>query len=166
MYYKIVYIILLYITLLLPGSLQAQKPSKAAALCEKAKTAVNAHDFNKAKNLLMQARVKDPQFPDTYILLGDLYNFTLKSDSAEACYNRAIDLIGNPDPLLYYIAATEGAKCGHYETALKNYETFMQRGLQYPAERHRATLPLHRQHQRCALVVLHQRRQDLLLPHL
>lgn len=131
MYYKIVYIILLYCLSLLPFTAQAQKTGKAAALCEKAKTAINAHDFDKAYSLLTQARSKDPLYPDTYILLGDLYNFTLRSDSAEACYNRAIDLIGNPDPLLYYIAATEGAKCGHYESALGNYEIFMQRGLQY-----------------------------------
>lgn len=130
-YCKIVYIILLSFLTLSPGLGMAQKKSKVVSYCEKARVAMNAHDFDKAMGFLMQARAKDPLWPDTYILLGDLYNFTLRSDSAEKCYNRAIELIGSPDPLLYYIAATEGAKCGHYENALRNYERFMERGLQY-----------------------------------
>ena len=92
---------------------------------------INERNFDKALSLLAQAKSKDPSFPDTYILMGDIYNFTLKSDSAMNCYNKAIDLIGEPDPLLYYIAANEGSKCGQYENALHNYELFMAKGLQY-----------------------------------
>lgn len=109
----------------------AQKNSRAAALCQKAEQMINERNFDKALSLLAQAKSKDPSFPDTYILMGDIYNFTLKSDSAMNCYNKAIDLIGEPDPLLYYIAANEGSKCGQYENALHNYELFMAKGLQY-----------------------------------
>lgn len=109
----------------------AQKNSKVASLCLKAQHCINDHDFEKALALLNQAEQKDPTYPDTYILKGDLFNFTLKSDSAAKCYNKAIELLGNPDPMLYYIAANENAKCAQYETALHNYEIFLQKGIQY-----------------------------------
>lgn len=130
---KIVYIILLSLTACFfrPNVVSAQKNSRAAALCQKAEQMINERNFDKALSLLAQAKSKDPSFPDTYILMGDIYNFTLKSDSAMNCYNKAIDLIGEPDPLLYYIAANEGSKCGQYENALHNYELFMAKGLQY-----------------------------------
>lgn len=130
---KIVYIILLLLTACFfrPNVVSAQKNSRAASLCQKAEQMINERNFDKALSLLAQAKSKDPSFPDTYILMGDIYNFTLKSDSAMNCYNKAIDLIGEPDPLLYYIAANEGSKCGQYENALHNYELFMAKGLQY-----------------------------------
>lgn len=135
MYHKlnIVYIIILIcaICFIAPSSVFAQKSSKVVSLCTKAEQAINQHDFDKALTLLKQAVQKDNTFPDAYILMGDVYNFSLKSDSAVKCYNKAIELIGDPDPMLYFIAANEGAKCGQYENALQNYELFMQKGLQY-----------------------------------
>jgi outer membrane protein OmpA-like peptidoglycan-associated protein len=115
----------------LPEILFAQKTSKAVPLCEKAGQAMNIQDFDKAMKYLDQAQAKDPNYPDLYIMKGDIYNFRLQSDSAMRCYQRAIDLIGEPDPMLYYIAGNEGAKCGAYEYALRTLETFLQRGLQY-----------------------------------
>ena len=132
MKYKIVYIILMLVLWSFsPLSLCAQKSSKSAALCKKAETLINERSFDKAHTLLRQAISKDPSFPDSYILLGDLYNFTLRSDSAAKCYNKAIELLGEPDPMLYFIAANESAKCGQYGDALRNYEHFLQKGVQY-----------------------------------
>ena len=116
---------------MMPHTLMAQKASKAAAMCTKAQQLINNQQFDKALVLLNQARTKDPFYSDVYIMMGDIYNFTLRSDSAFSCYAKAIDLIGEPDPLLYYIAATEGAKCQQYGPALDYYEKFMQKGLQY-----------------------------------
>ena len=131
-YYKIVYIILLLSSLqMIPHTLLAQKASKAAAICTKAQQLINNQQFDKALVLLNQAKTKDPSYSDIYIMMGDIYNFTLRSDSAFRCYAKAIDLIGEPDPLLYYIAATEGTKCQQYGPALDYYEKFMQKGLQY-----------------------------------
>ena len=130
---KIVYI-LIYIgvlSLMAPVSLFAQKSSKAVSLCKKAEQCINERNFDKALVLLRQAEQKDPQYPDLYIMMGDVYNFTLKSDSAVKCYNKAIDLLGDPDPMLYYIAANEGLKCGQYADALRNYELFLHKGVQY-----------------------------------
>ncbi len=115
----------------MPLPLSAQRSPKAAALCKKAGQCVNERNFDKALALLRQAEAKDPQYADVYIMMGDVYNFTLVPDSAVKCYNRAIELIGNPDPMLYYIAANEGAKCGQYEDALRNYELFIHKGVQY-----------------------------------
>lgn len=129
---NIVYILILCIvTAFLPTQMSAQKSSKAAALCEKAKQAMQANDFIKAMGYLNQAQAKDPTYPDTYIIKGDIFNFNLVSDSAMVCYQRAIDLIGDPDPILYYIAGNEGAKCGAYEYALNTLQLFLQKGLQY-----------------------------------
>ena len=116
---------------MMPHTLMAQKASKAAAMCTKAQQLINNQQFDKALVLLNQARAKDPSYSDVYIMMGDIYNFTLRSDSAFRCYAKAIDLIGEPDPLLYYIAATEGAKCQQYGSALDYYEKFMLKGLQY-----------------------------------
>lgn len=115
----------------LPAELFAQKPSKAVALCEKAKQCLRANDFDKAMGYLNQAQAKDPNYPDIYIMKGDIFNFKLVSDSAMVCYQRAIDLIGDPDPMLYYIAGNEGAKCGAYEYALHTLQLFLQKGIQY-----------------------------------
>ncbi|MCR4964245.1 MAG: OmpA family protein [Bacteroidales bacterium] len=126
----IVYILVLFLGIV-PVELFSQKRSKAADLCEKAEKALNQRDFVKALNYLKQATQKDPGYVDTYILMGDAYNFTLKSDSAAACYDRAITLIGEPDPLLYNIAAAEHMKCGQYQKAHDYYELFLLKGLQY-----------------------------------
>ena len=116
---------------LMPCGMVAQKPSKAAALCEKAKQCMQANDFAKAMTYLNQAQQKDPNYSDIYVMKGDIYNFNLRSDSAMRCYQRAIELIGEPDPMLYYIAGNEGAKCGAYEYALNTLQLFLQKGLQY-----------------------------------
>ncbi|MCR4826875.1 MAG: OmpA family protein [Bacteroidales bacterium] len=130
---KIVYIILLCIPLgFLPGISYAQKTSKAVPLCEKAGKSIQSQDYVKAMDYLNQAQSKDPYYPDIYIMKGDVFNFNLMSDSAMLNYQRAIDLIGDPDPMLYYIAGNEGAKCGAYEYALKSLELFLQKGIQYP----------------------------------
>lgn len=130
--FNIVYIILLFILMsFVPSQMNAQKSSKAAPLCEKAKKAMQLQDFPKAIDYLNQAQSKDPDYADIYIMKGDIFNFTLRSDSAMLNYQRAIDLIGDPDPMLYYIAGNEGAKCGEYEYALKTLQHFLQTGLQY-----------------------------------
>ena len=130
--FDIVYIILLFILMsFVPSQMNAQKSSKAAPLCEKAKKAMQLQDFPKAIDYLNQAQSKDPDYADIYIMKGDIFNFTLRSDSAMVNYQRAIDLIGDPDPMLYYIAGNEGAKCGEYEYALKTLQHFLQTGLQY-----------------------------------
>lgn len=130
---NIVYIILLSIIPILcnPFGANAQKVSKAVALCNKAQQFINTRDFAKAMSVLKQAQQKDPTYADTYILMGDLYNFTLNSDSAALCYNKAIALIGDPDPMLYFITANEEVKCSKYAEALKNYELFLLKGVQY-----------------------------------
>lgn len=114
-----------------PMITSAQKGSKAAPLCEKAKQCLKSNDFDKALTYLYQAQAKDPYFSDIYIMKGDIFNFRLQSDSAMLNYQRAIDLIGDPDPMLYFIAGNEGAKCGAYEYALNTLQLFLQKGLQY-----------------------------------
>ena len=115
MYNKIIVYIIILLLGFMPVEVLAQKRSKAADYCEKAEKALNQRDFGKAIAYLKQALQKDPLYADAYILMGDAYNFTLKSDSAASCYDRAVELIGEPDPLLYHITATEFMKCGRYD---------------------------------------------------
>lgn len=117
--------------LIAPVITTAQKTSKAAPLCDKAKQCLKVNDFDKALRYLDQAQLKDPNYADVYIMKGDIYNIQLRSDSAYKNYQRAIDIIGVPDPMLYYIAGNEGAKCGAYAYALKTLQLFLQYGLQY-----------------------------------
>ena len=129
---NIVYIVLMCVVVgMMPVGAFAQKGSKAVPLCEKAKQCMKANDFGKAMTYLNQAQAKDPNYADLYIMKGDIFNFNLLSDSAMRCYQRAIDLIGDPDPMLYFIAGNEGAKCGAYEYALNTLLLFLQKGLQY-----------------------------------
>lgn len=135
-HYIYVYIILLFcgiLSLNIPFTADAQTKvnSKVISLCKKADQYINQHDFEKAMDCLKQAKQKDPSYSDIYVLMGDIYNFTLHADSAVVCYNKAISLIGEPDPMLYCIAGNEGAKCGQYDNALHNYELFLKKGLQY-----------------------------------
>ena len=83
-----------------PMITSAQKSSKAAPLFEKAKQCMKSNDFNKALTYLYQAQAKDPNFADLYIMKGDIFNFRLQPDSAMRNYQRAIELIGDPDPML------------------------------------------------------------------
>ncbi len=131
MYNKIIVYIIILLLGFMPVEVLAQKRSKAADYCEKAEKALNQRDFGKAIAYLKQALQKDPLYADAYILMGDAYNFTLKSDSAASCYDRAVELIGEPDPLLYHITATEFMKCGRYDKAARHFETFLKKGLQY-----------------------------------
>lgn len=126
----IVYIIILLICSM-ANCVWAQKPSKTASMCAKAEQAIQNRDFDKALLLLKQVIQKDNTNSDAYIMLGDVYNFSLKSDSAFKCYSRAIELLGEPDPMLYFIAGNEGAKSGQFQEAIYYYELFMQKGLQY-----------------------------------
>lgn len=129
---NIVYIILMcVIVAMMPERAFAQKASKAAPLCEKAKQCLKSNDFDKALAYLNQAQLKDPNYADLYIMKGDIYNFQLLSDSAYRNYQRAIDILGNPDPMLYFISGNEGAKCGAYEYAYNTLQLFLETGLQY-----------------------------------
>ena len=133
-HYIYVYIILLFCGVLCLNTpfeavAQSKPNSKVVALCKKADQYINQHNFEKAMDCLKQAKQKDSSYSDIYVLMGDIYNFTLHADSAVACYNKAISLIGEPDPMLYCIAGNEGVKCGQYDNALHNYELFLKKGL-------------------------------------
>lgn len=73
--------------LIAPVITTAQKTSKAAPLCDKAKQCLKVNDFDKALRYLDQAQLKDPNYADVYIMKGDIYNIQLRSDSAYKNYS-------------------------------------------------------------------------------
>ncbi|MDL2312530.1 OmpA family protein [Bacteroidales bacterium OttesenSCG-928-B11] len=116
-----------FILLLLSFNLTAQNtPSKKVLdLVNKAKTCINQHEFDKAEKYLEKIFNIDDTYAEAYLLQGDIYNVTLKSGKAADCYNKAISLMKNPKPLLYFIAASEELKVGRYESAQKNLQTYL-----------------------------------------
>lgn len=124
---KIVPFILIISVLLISMTLSAQTKKSVLKLCEKAVVEIENRNFDKAIVLLQKALKKDSLYPEIYIRLGDAYNFTLQSENAAACYNRAIQLFEDPNPILYMFAADEELKSGKYQEALLNYQKFLQK---------------------------------------
>lgn len=102
---------------------------KVIELCKKAKTELNAKNFDKAANYLQKAKKVDSTFADIYVIQGDLFNFTLKSSDAADSYNKAISLNPKLKPILYFITAEEEIKCGRYESALSHYNIYLDKTL-------------------------------------
>ena len=100
---------------------------KVVDLCKKAKHELNNKNFKKAETYLAKAQKIDSTFADIYVIRGDMYNFSLESEKAVACYNKAISMAKNPKPLLFYITAEEEAKAGLYEAALAHYNTYIEK---------------------------------------
>ena len=98
---------------------------KILKLRDKAKDAIAEKSYDKATQYLQKIMAIDPTYPDAYIMQGDVYNFTLKSEAAADNYNKAISLTKDPKPILYFITAEEELKCGRYESAYNHYTTYL-----------------------------------------
>ncbi len=107
----------------------AQNNKKVIDLCKKAKSELNAKNFDKTANLLQKAKKIDSTFADIYVIQGDMYNFTLKSPEAADSYNKALSLNPNLKPILYFITAEEELKCGRYVSAQEHYHTYLDKTL-------------------------------------
>lgn len=119
--------ILIISALFVSTTLLAQTKKSVLKLCEKATVEIENRNFDKAILLLQKALKKDSLYSEIYIRLGDVYNFTLQSENAALCYNKAIQLLDNPNSILYMFAADEELKSGNYNDALKNYHLFLQK---------------------------------------
>lgn len=122
--FKIVLLTLL--TLFTVQITQAQVKRSVRKLCDKAVEQIEKREFEKAIQTLNKAIKKDSTFPELYIRLGDVYNFTLESEKSALAYHKAIALLEKPDPILYMFAADEELKSGQYKEALRDYQIFMQ----------------------------------------
>jgi outer membrane protein OmpA-like peptidoglycan-associated protein len=126
---KIFSYVLIFSFLLFSISMNAQTKKSVLTLCEKAVKEIEAQNYPKALAYLNKALAKDSSYPEIYIRMGDIYNFTLKSCDAAFSYNKAISLMKNPDPILYLYAADEELKCGSYQGAYNNYQSFISKSL-------------------------------------
>src|SRR5690554_5666337 len=117
--FKIVLLTLL--TLFTVQITQAQVKRSVRKLCDKAVEQIEKREFEKAIQTLNKAIKKDSTFPELYIRLGDVYNFTLESEKSALAYHKAIALLEKPDPILYMFAADEELKSGQYKEALRDY---------------------------------------------
>lgn len=124
---NIITFVLIISGLIVSTTLNAQTKKSVLKLCEKAVIEIENRNFDKAIVLLNKALKKDTLYPEIYIRLGDVYNFTLQSQKAADCYNKAITLFENPNPILYMFAADEELKSGRYGAALINYNKFLEK---------------------------------------
>ncbi len=110
--------------------LQAQyMPSKKnIKLLDKAKTAFNSRDFNKANQILSKILAEDALYTDANIMQAEVYAVTLQPEKAARYYNNAIRLMKKPASILYFNAASEELKSGQYEKALENFNLFLSQG--------------------------------------
>lgn len=108
------------------GYSQEENP-KVVDLCKKAKHKLNSRNFDKAAKYLEKALKIDSTFADIYVIQGDMYNFSLKSEQSVQCYNKAIQLAKDPKPLLFFITAEEEVRASLYEDALKHYNDYLDR---------------------------------------
>jgi len=122
---KLFSFVLIFSILLTSLTLKAQTKKSVINLCKKATTEIELQNYPKALEYLYKALEKDSNYSEIYIRMGDIYNFTLKSCDAANCYNKALTLIENPDPILYMFAADEELKCGSYLQAYNNYQNYL-----------------------------------------
>ena len=125
---RILPIFVFIIALIFPLSAQNNE-QKLKDLCKKAKVELNNKNFKKVESYLAKAKKMDSTFADIYVIQGDMYNFSLKSDLAADCYNKAIKYAKNPKPLLYFITAEEEVKVGRYEDAQRHYNIYLDKTL-------------------------------------
>jgi outer membrane protein OmpA-like peptidoglycan-associated protein/tetratricopeptide (TPR) repeat protein len=100
---------------------------KVVDLCKKAKHELNQQNFDKAESYLNKAKKIDSTFADIYVIEGDMYNFSLKSDLSVKSYNKAIRLAKDPKPILFFVTAEEEVRAGLYSQALDHYEEYLKR---------------------------------------
>ncbi|MCK9339533.1 MAG: OmpA family protein [Bacteroidales bacterium] len=108
-------------------SAQDYSNKKVVELCRKATEAMNAKNFEKAENYLKKAIKLDSTFADIYVIQGDIYNFSLKSELAADNYEKAIRYSNKPKPILYFITAEEEVKCARYARAKANYLSYLEK---------------------------------------
>lgn len=121
--------IFVFIILLFGPTFAQNNNQKLIDLCKKAKKELNELNFKKVENYLAKAKKIDSTFYDIYVIQGDMYNFSLKSEMAADSYNKAILYAKNPKPLLYFITAEEEVKAGRYEDAQQHYNTYLDKTL-------------------------------------
>jgi outer membrane protein OmpA-like peptidoglycan-associated protein len=123
---KFLSIFVFFCLLSVNGFAQQDANPKVVELCKKAKHEINQQNFSKAESYLKKAKKIDSTFADIYVIQGDIYNFSLNSKLAAACYNKAIQLAHNPKPILFYITANEEWKAALYEDALHHFEKYLE----------------------------------------
>jgi outer membrane protein OmpA-like peptidoglycan-associated protein len=115
-----------------------QNDSRAAKFHQKALAYYNAAVYDQAIIEVRKALKADPQYIESWLLLGDISN--LKNDYATAidAYSRAIVIDPAFFPPAFYILANLQFRENKYEEAIANYERFLALGVARPAESSRA----------------------------
>lgn len=114
-------------------SAQHVPSKKVLKLKDKAKVAIRATEFEQATKYLDAIFKIDDAYAEAYLLQADIYNVTLQSGKAADYYNKALSLMENPKPILYFITASEELKVGRYESAQKNLQTYLSKGTPDPS---------------------------------
>lgn len=120
-------IVLLSLLFLFSGTVLFAQGSnkKVDKLAKQAKESINSQQFEKATGYLEKIFQLDPTYAEAYIMQGDIYNVMLQPEKAANYYNRAISLIPNPNPVLYFICAKEELKAALYQEAHDHFMLYI-----------------------------------------
>ena len=99
--------------------------SKATKSYKKAKSFYISHDYSKAERFLKKAIKNDKNFVKAWLLLGDIYSDTKRTEEAILSYERAIQIDPDFFPDILYIAGKLEFSTGKYSMALKNFKKYL-----------------------------------------
>ncbi|MCK4361418.1 MAG: tetratricopeptide repeat protein, partial [Bacteroidales bacterium] len=99
--------------------------SKATRAYKKAKSFYISHDYSNAEKFFSKAIKNDTNFVEAWLLLGDIYSDTKRTEEAILSYEKAIQIDPDFFPDILYIAGKLEFSTGKYSMALKNFKKYL-----------------------------------------
>ncbi len=99
--------------------------AKATKFYKKAKSFYISHDYSNAEKFLNKAIKNDTNFVEAWLLLGDIYYDTKRTEQAILSYEKAIRIDPDFFPDILYIAGKLELSTGKYSMALKNFKKYL-----------------------------------------
>ncbi len=123
---KSLILIFLIALFVFPGFCLSQSSNKnSIRLFKKAKTAYISHENEKAEKLLKKIIKNDSVFIEAWLLLGDIYLDSKKTDDAIKAYQKAIAIDAGFFPGACMIVGNIDYSNGKFEKAIKNFIKFL-----------------------------------------
>ncbi|MBE9480254.1 MAG: PD40 domain-containing protein [Bacteroidetes bacterium] len=99
--------------------------SKATRAYKKAKSFYISHDYSNAEKFFSKAIKNDTNFVEAWLLLGDIYSDTKRTEEAILSYEKAIQIDPDFFPDILYIAGKLEFSTAKYSMALKNFKKYL-----------------------------------------
>ncbi|MDD3744819.1 MAG: tetratricopeptide repeat protein, partial [Lentimicrobiaceae bacterium] len=117
------------------GSVKGQRDdSRAARFQQKALAYYNAAAYEQAVVEVRKALKADPEFIESWLLLGDISNLRNDYTTAIKAYSTAIKIDPSFFPPAFYILGNLQFRESNYEDAISSYEHYLSLGVARPRE--------------------------------